>query len=1203
MTLQSNPSKKPATRGFLALLCALLATTGTGLPKIKYRRAIFLASLLVGGVFGLPAAPALATTPISPTVTIKPVGTVTSSTVKVSGTVNPNATPTTTAWNFQYSKDPETEGWTVSPVSGVLAAGVNVAEEVKGTIEGLQPDASYQVRLVASNEEGGEGISAEPNPKFTTEAVPPTIESEAASGVTSTTASLEGTLNPNNEETEYSFEYSTSPTLAGAITIGAGKLPESYAPATLVGPAATEVLAPGTEYYYRLVAKNATPPQQTDTIKSFTTPPAPTTDPAGPITPGAATLNGHFTLDPSAATKYSFAYAEGTECQGAGTQSTPETGAGTGTTVQAASATITGLKGDVQYAACLITTNSSGSQVGPTVTFTSAVDVPAIPAASEYSTEVSADTAKLHGEVDPGGEATSYHFEYDTTPYTGLAGHGTSTPTVTLLDTDNTSHPVEAEIENLAQSTVYYYRLVASNGSGTQTGPGKSLNTQGPSGTLALPDNRQYELVSPPEKDGAQIYGIVGENGVVVGGSAAVQAAEDGSAITYLSSAPVDSGSQQPAGSAYGAQILSRRGSGGWTSQDISPPLPGPVPTAELSENNGEPYRVFARDLSEGLLQENAGTPIEHFDTPGALDAGEAGAFTELPVGGLQAPVNFQAATPDLRHLVVRAGVNTETEELYEWPGPGEGVGGAPVKVDTLPNRKASANGALLGGTRGGNAPSEFAGRNAVSADGSRVVWGNGAEGEPGETELFTSDLVTGVTTQVDAALGGGGTFQLANTAGTRVFFTKEGGLYLYDVTHERLSDLTPGGAVGDILGANEEGTIVYVTGSSALSSEANAHGEKAEGTSIFMLREVSEGEWGASFIASLSEADVVGYTGVGTGFAEAKWPVRVSANGNFLAFMSNRSLTGYDNRDAVSGVPDEEVFEYHAPESLASGPGSLVCASCDPTGARPLGELDRGAEVYPGLPMDPTKTWGHNGQDTPDHWVASVIPGWNENLIFEGVGGGTQFDLSLYASRVLSNSGRLFFDSSDALVPQDVNHREDVYEYEPGGEGSCPSGQAGCVALISSGQGDDDSVFVDASASGEDVFFTTADRLVPADKDSATDMYDAHVCSALAPCLPAGLAASPPCASTDSCRAAQALQPGVFGPSGSATFSGSGNPPSAPAPLAAKPKPPTRAQLLAKALRACKQRYPHSRKRRGSCERQARRTYKPAHTSKRKGR
>jgi hypothetical protein len=38
-----------------------------------------------------------------------------------------------------------------------------------------------------------------------------------------------------------------------------------------------------------------------------------------------------------------------------------------------------------------------------------------------------------------------------------------------------------------------------------------------------------------------------------------------------------------------------------------------------------------------------------------------------------------------------------------------------------------------------------------------------------------------------------------------------------------------------------------------------------------------------------------------------------VTPDGRYLVFMFQRSLSGYDNRDVVSGEPDEEVYLYDA--------------------------------------------------------------------------------------------------------------------------------------------------------------------------------------------------------------------------------------------------------------------------------------------------
>jgi hypothetical protein len=307
-----------------------------------------------------------------------------------------------------------------------------------------------------------------------------------------------------------------------------------------------------------------------------------------------------------------------------------------------------------------------------------------------------------------------------------------------------------------------------------------------------------------------------------------------------------------------------------------------------------------------------------------------------------------------------------------------------------------------------------------------------------------------------------------------------------------------------------------------------------------------------------------------------------VSPDGRYLAFMSEEDLTGYDNTDARSGQPDVEVFLYD------SSTGRLTCASCDPSGGRPSGVFD--AEAYPGLLVDPASGYGANWGG---HWLAGSIPGWTNT---------TEFD-SYYRSRYLSDSGRLFFNSADALVPHDTNGVEDVYEYEPPASSEAPASDTctvesstysprsgGCVGLISSGTSGEESAFLDASETGDDVFFLTAARLVPQDLDDAFDVYDAHVCTASSPC-PAGVAAqSPPCATADACRAAPSSQPSSFGAPPSATFAGAGNLQPAVSKPVVKKKVLSAAQKLAAALRKCRTK---PKRKRGSCEAGARRLYR----------
>jgi WD40-like Beta Propeller Repeat len=262
----------------------------------------------------------------------------------------------------------------------------------------------------------------------------------------------------------------------------------------------------------------------------------------------------------------------------------------------------------------------------------------------------------------------------------------------------------------------------------------------------------------------------------------------------------------------------------------------------------------------------------------------------------------------------------------------------------------------------------------------------------------------------------------------------------------------------------------------------------------------------------------------------------RVSPDGRWLAFMSERELTGYDNRDALTGERDQEVYLYDAQSAR------LACASCNPTGARPVGAADHDGLV--------------DGRGIfRERRLAADIPAWT----WLGGFGGDVFGKAVYQSRYLSDSGRLFFNSHDALVPQDVNGNWDVYQYEPPGVGSCSTSAAtfsersgGCVGLISSGTSSEESAFLDASATGGrdaeghegggDVFFLTASKLSSQDYDTALDVYDAHECTGESPCLPAPAAQPPACVTEASCKASPTPQPGVYGLPSSATFSGPGN-------------------------------------------------------------
>jgi len=886
----------------------------------------------------------------------------------------------------------------------------------------------------------------------------------------------------------------------------------------------------------------------------------------------------------------------------------------------------------------------------------------------------------LSAKVDPNGGDTHYYFEYGSGD---CATEPASCTKTTPVDAGSSFSDQSAslELQNLAPGT-YHYRVVAENSFNTTTSAEREFTILAL--VSGLPDGRGWELVSPPEKDGAEVEPITKEGGEI-------QASEDGHAISYVADGPMPA-KDEPEGNRnleY-TQVLSSRGSQGWISKDIitpasrgsginvgrapeyqlfspnlslalvepsggntlsgkleEPPLSPPVTPAEEGHQEKTIYLRDDAPLQPGASEEAnyraAGENGEKMHNPGFLalvtKASSPGGAPEFG-GGETEGLEFVGASPDLGHVVFQSYL--ASPGLWEWGG----ASAALQLVSALPGG-AQVKSATLGGPGGHDV------RNAVSKDGSRVFWSTTAN----PIHLYMRNTVAKETLQLDTVQPGTTVtgpevekpvFQTASADGSKVFFTdtqrltpdshaggnEEPDLYVYEPPSEgkpaTLKDLTPeglDGGNGDVLvnendgggviGASEDGSSVYFVSNAVLASgaargncAASKPASQPRGTTCNLyMRHYSGGTWApAKLVTVLSGEDRSDWGGTGILGDLAYMSARVSPKGEYLAFMSNRSLTGYDNEDVSSKTPgermDEEVYLYHA------GDESLVCASCDPTGARPVGIFDPatngggGAGEGIGLVVDRPLIWTPN--TGTDSWLAASLPGWTT------LEQGTR---ALYQSRYLSDSGRLFFNSADALVhlavptkPEEVEGtvqqvgNENVYEYQPGGLGSCQT-VGGCVGLISSGTSEHESAFLDASTTGNDIFFVTAAPLTSQDVDGNFDVYDAHVCEAASPCPPPPPAPPSPC-NGEECQAPYTAGHS-FPTSGTVPPNASGNVVGQTQVLASKQavkptaKPLTRAQKYAKALKACRKLKKKSKRR--ACEKQAKKKYGPIKSTAKK--
>ena len=718
-----------------------------------------------------------------------------------------------------------------------------------------------------------------------------------------------------------------------------------------------------------------------------------------------------------------------------------------------------------------------------------------------------------------------------------------------------------------------------------------SVRAQEPYGSR-LPDCRAYEQVTPAEKNGAN----------PAGETPFVAASTDGGRIVFL----VPAGLPGAAGEGEYPSFLAERSSTGWADQGVLPATsPGQTPI----------LLGWSEDLATTLLEVPTGA------NGLALRDSATGRFTPSAEHGFG--YHMAAISADRSRFIFESSVQLlpdaapeEVTNLYEWNA-NKPTGEQLTLAGVLPDGSTPSEGSFAGPyewtssipSSTGGASSHMYTQNTMSADGTRVVFTTAGKKLPSAKQLYVRENGTS-TVHVSASQRGEpdpngakpAAFMAASTDATHILFTScqkltndstavstaapecvtpEQGqdLYSYDVPTGALSDLTNvslvdpgtagathGAAVQGVLGTSADGAYVYFAANGVLAAGAtpgSCVGVRNESSGIPLECNVYLWHNGAiSFVARQrafardeSVSDALNWRPIeqianGT-FSKTS---RVSSDGRVLLFRSKERLTAFDNESASAGAcdpttpprgePCSELYRYDA------GTGQTTCVSCNSSGAAPIGNATlQDKEILATAPPSP----------------AAILP------------------------RNLSNDGnRVFFESPEALVANDTNGQQDVYEWESNGTGSCQQAE-GCLSLLSSGQSADPSYFADASATGNDAFIFTSQQLVGQDQDQNVDVYDARVEGGISAqnTLP-----TLPCAG-DPCRNVSTPAP-TFGVPSSQVFAGAGN--LAPTVTPSKPqsKPLTRAQKLARALKACHLR--RNRHRRASCKAQARRRYGPVH-------